>query len=165
MNNTISLPGGLRQLRNQSSAQEPPWKKSDLGKVTMYLSDSGVPPELLRIARRRVALLSLIVAGVCVSYLLGFPLLSRIMPSGIPVGMIVTDSVGLILASLIVFGITRIRSIRPQALLDIALCFEVLVAFGIGWLRHCVTWEQSYSRDWSEVACPCMVERFCLSRE
>ena len=41
------------------TTQEPPWKESALRKVTKYVSGSGVPPELLRTARFRVAVLSL----------------------------------------------------------------------------------------------------------
>ena len=134
------------------TTQEPPWKESALRKVTKYVSGSGVPPDLLRIARRRVAILSLFVVGISTVSVLAFQAFKDALPVNIPLSMAMAVWIGLCVSGLTMYTLARIRSLRPQMLLDIAMAFEVVVAFGIGWSRHFVVWEQTFARDWSEVA-------------
>jgi serine/threonine-protein kinase len=131
---------------------QPPWKESALRKVTKYVSGSGVPPDLLRIARSRVAILSLFVIAISTVSCGAFHFFSHVLPPYISVNKVIAVWTVLGFVSLGMYIMSRIRGIRPQLLLDIAMVYEVLIAFGIGWSRHFIVWEQTFARDWSEVA-------------
>jgi serine/threonine-protein kinase len=122
---------------------------SEIGVVT----DSGLPFELLRTARRRVAQLSLFVLVLSViGVILFYPLMKEIYEAstmkGTPAFMMGT----LVVASILLFASTRIQRIPEQLLLDLALIYEVLLAFATALARHSIPWQEGINRDWSEVA-------------
>jgi len=63
-------------------------------------------------------------------------------------GMLVT----IVVASALLFWLSRVERIQPQLLLDLALIYEVLLAFSAALARHSIPWEETIARDWSEVA-------------
>jgi serine/threonine-protein kinase len=58
----------------------------------------------------------------------------------------------LVVASLILFGFSRVQAIPEQLLLDLALVYEVILAFVTAVTRHSIPWQEDINRDWSEVA-------------
>jgi serine/threonine-protein kinase len=113
----------------------------------------GLPPELLKIARRRVAQLS---GCVLICSTLGalafFPLLRSVLEQARFPQVFFLMMVSIIGGSLALFILSRTKKIGAQLLLDLALVYEVVLAFTTALTRHSIPWDQAISRDWSEVA-------------
>ncbi len=131
----------------------PPWMQTPLPSTEQSTSRSSLPPELLKSARSRVSQLSLfVIVLTIVGSALFLPLIRSMtsqsrLPMATP-GMLIT----IVVASAMLFWLSRFERIQPQLLLDLALVYEVLLAFSVAVARHSIPWEGTIARDWSEVA-------------
>ncbi len=113
----------------------------------------GLPPELLRMARRRVAQLSgFVLLFSTLGSLLFLPLIKGVVDQSRFPQAFYLMMASIIGASLILFFLSRTQKISAQSLLDLALGYEVILAFTTALTRHSIPWDQEISRDWSEVA-------------
>jgi serine/threonine-protein kinase len=76
------------------------------------------------------------------------PIVLEVFGTLLPIWMLGT----LVIASLLLFGLSRAERVSPQLLLDLALVYEVVLALAAALSRHSVPWEGEINRDWSEVA-------------
>jgi len=117
------------------------------------LSHPGLPVDLLKSARSRVSYLALFVFGFSLlGSLILFPLLKDVAAASRIPGVVSVMVVTVCSCSLILFGLSRLKQISPQLLLDLALGYEVVLAFATALARHSIPWEEGIYRDWSEVA-------------
>lgn len=120
--------------------------------ISRFLGGS-VPPELLRTARGRVAKLSLfilVVSALTLPFFLGPWGEKHFGGSPVAVSYYVLL---MVLSSGAMYLVSRLRWVSSQRLLDLALVYEVVLAFGTGVARHSMPWpEVMLARDWSEVA-------------
>jgi len=103
---------------------------------------TGLPPDLLQRASRRLGLAALIYAGTYFMAYFG-PMLANpsnlwnvLTQSSTPVA---GASIGLGLA---IYFLSRFSNLRPQILLDIGLAFEVVGAVGIAWANVWGLWPE-----------------------
>jgi serine/threonine-protein kinase len=115
--------------------------------------DGGLPFELLKTARTRVARLCLFVLATSIIGLaLFFPQMREIFQeSSFPAAPFIMMST-LVLASILLLVATRIPFLSEQLILDLALVYEVILAFVTALARHSIPWQEGVNRDWSEVA-------------
>ncbi len=112
-----------------------------------------LPADLLEAGVRRLAGICLGTAGVLGAYLVGSVVLVARSGSG-PAGLLLAA----LILSLLVFGLTRLGRLRPQAKNDAGFVYLVLLCLVLGLLRHAQPWPATeLLRQVSPVALPVLV--------
>lgn len=103
---------------------------------------SGLPPDLLKRASRRLGWAALIYAGTYFMAYFGSALTDPVHRSHLLSHPATPIAAASIVLGLGVYLLSRYGGIRPELLLDIGLVFEVVGALGIAWANVWGTWPQ-----------------------
>lgn len=105
--------------------------------TTSGAAASGLPPDLLAVASRRLGILALVTVAICVINVLVAHLLSPVMsvvwPWGGPGDVILAIVVAL---SLGLYAYTRHTQAKPERVIDVGLTYEVIICAATAILGH-----------------------------
>ena len=105
-------------------------------------ASTGLPPDLLQRASKRLGLAALIYAGTYFMAYFGAALTDPVHRTNLlqhPATPVAAASIALGLG---IYFLSRFGSLRPEALLDIGLVFEVVGAIGIAWANVWGSWPE-----------------------